>query len=105
MLPVSAAGAAAGQEASIAGVVQDRGGQPLAGVVVTVAHPEKDQVRVVITDLGGRYSVEGLDASAEYRVEFSHPTFRKQETRLQPGRAGLEPIALEPRRRCLPGVR
>lgn len=97
MLLAGAGGAAALESASIGGVVRDHTGRRLPGAVITVAHPEGAQVRVVITDLEGEYSVDGLDAAAEYRVEISHPEFRKRELRVRPAAAAVETVRLDPR--------
>jgi hypothetical protein len=97
MLVAGAEGAAAQDSASIRGVVRDHTGTPLPGAVITLAHPDEAQVRVVITDLEGEYRVDGLEAATEYRLEISHPQFRKRELRIRPGTAAGETIRLDPR--------
>ena len=85
------------------GSVHDVSGAPLPGAVVTVSDPQQMRVRVAITDLRGEYVVEGLERTTEYRVEVSHPKFRKRELQAQPHDGAAEPITLEPRRRCSAG--
>ena len=97
MLVAGAGGAFAQESGSIRGVVRDHTGRPLPGAVITVAHPEEAQVRVVITDLEGEYRVDDLDAAAEYRVEISHPEFRKRELQARPAAGAVETIRLDPR--------
>jgi hypothetical protein len=89
---------AAAQSAPLQGVVRDESGRPVPGVVVTVEHPEETAVRVVLTDLNGRYAVRELERGTRYRVEASHPSFRKARVAAEPGRGVI--VTLKPRRSC-----
>ena len=86
-------------DAVLTGVVHDHTGAPAVGAVVTIAHPEQKQVRVVATNLYGEYAVAGLDRHTIYEVHVSHPQFRK--ARLQARADGHLRVQLKPRRGCL----
>lgn len=92
-----------GQHGELIGVVQNASGAAVPGAVVTVSHPEDVRVRVAITGTRGEYAVKGLDEATEYRVEVSHPRFRKQDLQARPAEIrAQETITLERRRRrCL----
>jgi len=73
--------AAAQTGAVLSGVVQDRAGTPVAGAVLTVVDPVKEETRVVVTNQGGGYFVDRLHYGREYAVDVSHPQFRKSRLR------------------------
>ena len=92
--------AAAAQTGGVlTGIVHDRTGKPVPGVVLTIVDPEEQAVRVVVTDQRGVYFVDRLHYGRAYAVDVSHRRFR--ESRLQAsaneGELPLD-IALEPRR-------
>jgi hypothetical protein len=93
-----ATGAAAQSTAFHRGVVQDHRGAPVPGVVVTVQHPQDTAVRVVLTNLHGEYEVGDLEHGVRYRLQVSHPEFRK--TRLQASADDHVIVRLKPRRPC-----
>jgi hypothetical protein len=65
----------------LTGVVHDRAGNPVPGVVVTIVDPAHPGARVVVTDQRGVYFIDRLEYGTGYAVEVSHPRFRK--SRLQ----------------------
>ena len=71
----SAAAAQAG--AVLSGVVHDRAGEPVSGVVLTIVDPVDGDTRVAISDSGGMYFVDRLQYGVRYAVDVSHPRFRK----------------------------
>jgi Carboxypeptidase regulatory-like domain len=71
----TSAGAQTG--AVLSGVVQDRAGEAVSGVVLTVVDPVRSESRVVITDDRGAYFVDRLHYGFAYTVHVSHPRFRK----------------------------
>lgn len=92
--------AAAGQTGAVlSGVVHDRAGNPVSGVVLTIADPGKTETRVVVTDQRGAYFVDRLDYGTAYDVKVSHPHFRKSRVTAR-ANEGEEPvpITLQPRR-------
>jgi hypothetical protein len=91
--------AAAQTGAVLSGVVFDRAGNPVPGVVVTIVDPAKQGPRVVVTDQSGVYFVDRLHYGTAYAVDVSHPRFRK--SRLQAiANEGEAPVhvTLNPRR-------
>jgi hypothetical protein len=68
--------AAAQTGAVLSGVVHDRAGNPVPGVVMTVIDPTQRAVRVVLTDERGAYFVDRLDYGKPYYLQASHPRFR-----------------------------
>lgn len=94
--------AAAQTGAVLSGVVLDRAGNPVPGVVVTIVDPAKQEPRVVVTDQSGVYFVDRLHYGTAYAVDVSHPRFRK--SRLQAiANEGETPlhVTLDPRRTWL----
>ena len=89
----------------LSGVVHDRTGNPVPGVVLTVLDPAKPEPRVVITDQRGSYSVDRLHSGTEYAVSVSHPRFRKSRVRARAneGEAPVH-ITVHPRRNRLTKV-
>lgn len=67
--------AAAQTGAVLTGVVYDRTGAPLPGVVLTIVDPSKPEPRVVLSDSNGVYMVDRLVYGRTYGVEASHPQF------------------------------
>ena len=102
VIVLAPAAAAAQDGAVLSGVVYDPSGTPTPGVVVTVTHPERNAVRVVVTNLQGEYRLEGLEEGTEYRVEVSHPKFRKLRVTI-PVVRGQTPVVtrLNPRKNCV----
>ena len=94
---------AAAQSAPLRGRVHDHTGTPMAGVVVTVEHPQQTAVRVVLTDLRGQYAVDELERGTQYNVRISHPEFRK--ARLKASAGDEVTVKLQPRRSCERGVK
>lgn len=104
--------------AVLSGVVYDRAGTPVPGVVLTVVGPPNGdprpigaQVRVVVTDEQGAYLVDRLSYGREYAVHAQHPRFRKSRVQasanegeaplhitLAPPRSRLATVALMPLR-------
>ena len=80
MLAFSSA-AAAQTGAVLSGVVHDRTGEPVSGVVLTIVDPVKRDTRVVVTDLRGMYFVDRLHYGVEYALDVSHPRFRNSRVR------------------------
>jgi hypothetical protein len=70
----SAASAQTG--AVLSGIVHDRAGGPVPGVVLTILDPDEGDTRVAISDSEGRYFVDRLHYGMHYRVDVSHPRFR-----------------------------
>ena len=60
----------------LSGVVRDRAGMPVPGVVLTIVDPLSRDTRATITDRGGAYFVDRLDYGTQYQIEVSHPRFR-----------------------------
>jgi hypothetical protein len=89
---------AAAQSGPLRGVVHDHTGTPMPGAVVTIAHPQQTAVRVVLTDLRGEYAVGELERGTRYKVDISHPEFRK--VRLQASAGERVHVTLKPRRSC-----
>jgi Carboxypeptidase regulatory-like domain len=87
---------AAAQPDPLRGVVHDHTGTPIAGVVVTVEHPQQTVVRVVLTDLKGQYTVGPLERGIRYTVRVSHPKFRN--ARLDAVAGDEVTVKLKPRR-------
>jgi hypothetical protein len=73
--------AAAQMGAVLSGVVHDRAGQPVSGVVLTIVDPVKGDTRLAISDSGGMYFVDHLHYGVRYAVDVSHPRFRKSRVR------------------------
>lgn len=69
--------AAAQTGAVLSGVVHDRAGEPVSGVVLTIVDPVKGETRVAISDSRGMYSVDRLHYGTQYAVDVSHPRFRE----------------------------
>ena len=69
--------AAAQTGAVLTGLVQDRAGNPVPGVVLTIVDPEQPRARVVVTDQDGVYFIDRLDYGTSYAVDVSHPRFRR----------------------------
>jgi hypothetical protein len=67
--------AAAQTGAVLTGVVYDRTGAPLPGVVLTIVDPFKPEPRVVLSDSNGMYVVDRLVYGRTYAVDASHPRF------------------------------
>jgi hypothetical protein len=67
--------AAAQTGAVLTGVVYDRAGAPLPGVVLTIVDPSKPEPRVVLSDSNGMYVVDRLVYGRTYGVDASHPQF------------------------------
>jgi hypothetical protein len=88
----------AAQSDPLRGVVHDHTGTPVSGVVVTVEHPQRTVVRVVLTDLQGAYAVSELERGTRYNVHVSHPKFRR--TRLKAAAGEQVNVRLKPRRSC-----
>lgn len=61
----------------LSGVVRDRAGNPVPGVVLTIVEDGKVATRTVVTDQRGVYFVDRLDYGAPYLLDVSHPRFRK----------------------------
>lgn len=55
---------------TVSGIVADKNGTPVQGIVVTVFHHNDHTIRTVTTDANGRYAVAGLSAgvNADYAV-------------------------------------
>ena len=85
--------------AVLSGVVHDRAGNPVPGVVLTIVDRANPEARVVITDERGSYFVDRLSYGREYGVDVSHPGFRKSRVhaRASEGEAPVH-ITLYPRR-------
>jgi len=73
--------AAAQTGAVLSGVVHDRAGEPVSGVVLTIVDPIKGDTRVGISDSRGMYFVDRLHYGVQYAVDVSHPRFRKSRVR------------------------
>ena len=69
ILPLLAAGPAAGQSTRLQGQVLDKDGKPFPDVVVMIKSEERGQVFEVKTDKGGRYIQVGLQGGL-YEVSF-----------------------------------
>ena len=91
--------AAAQMGAVLSGVVHDRAGEPVSGVVLSVVDPAKGNTRVTISDSRGMYFVDRLHYGVQYAVDVSHPRFRKSRVRAR-ANEGETPIhiALAPPR-------
>ncbi len=74
---VIAPAAAAQTGGVLSGIVRDRSGNPVPGVVLTIVDPTKEEARTVVTDQRGAYLVDHLDYGTAYAVDVSHPGFRK----------------------------
>jgi hypothetical protein len=94
--------AAAQSGAVLTGVVRDRAGNPVPGVVLTIVDPSRPGARVVVTDQEGFYFVDRLHYGTPYAVDLSHPRFRKSrvEANANEGEAPVH-ITLQPRRHRL----
>jgi hypothetical protein len=91
--------AAAQTGAVLSGLVHDRAGEPVSGVVLTIVDPIKGDTRVAISDSRGMYFVDRLHYEVQYAVDASHPRFRKSRVRAR-ANEGETPvhIALAPPR-------
>jgi hypothetical protein len=91
--------AAAQTGAVLSGVVHDRAGEPVSGVVLTTMDLVKGDTRVAISDNRGMYFVDRLHYGVRYAVDVSHPRFRKSRVRAR-ANEGETPlhIALAPPR-------
>jgi hypothetical protein len=69
--------AAAQMGAVLSGVVHDRTGEPVSGVVLTIVDSVTGNSRVAISDSHGVYFVDRLHYGVRYAVDVSHPRFRK----------------------------
>ena len=103
--------AAAQTGAVLSGVVHDRAGEPVSGVVLTIIDPITGDIRVAISDNRGMYFVDRLRYDVQYAVDVRHPRFRKSRVRaranegetpvhvsLAPPRPRLVSVALFPLR-------
>jgi hypothetical protein len=83
----------------LSGVVYDRAGNPVPGVVLTIVDPEQQGARVVVTDQRGAYFVDRLRYAAEYTVKVSHRRFNtsRVEASANEGELPID-ITLQPRR-------
>lgn len=77
----ASSGAAAQTGAVLSGVVYDRAGDPVSGVVLTIVDSTQAGTRVVVSGQNGAYFVDRLHYGREYAVEASHPRFRKSRVR------------------------
>ena len=99
---VTAPVAAAQTGAVLSGVVHDRAGNPVPGVVVTIVDPEKLGTRVVLTDQSGVYFVDRLHYGTAYAVDVSHPRFRKSRLKAVANEGEIPVhVTLDPRRTWL----
>ena len=73
--------AAAQMGAALSGVVHDRTGEPVAGVVLTIVDPVEGNSRMTISDSEGIYFVDRLHYGVLYALDVSHPRFRKSRVR------------------------
>lgn len=73
--------AAAQKGAVLSGVVHDRAGEPVSGVVLTMMDLVTGDTRVTISDSRGMYFVDRLHYGVRYAVDVSHPRFRKSRVR------------------------
>ena len=105
VLAFSSSLAAAQTGAVLSGVVHDRAGAPVAGVVLTIVDPIEDDTRVAISDSHGRYFVDRLHYGTPYTVDVSHPRFRKSrvEARANEGETAVD-IALVPPRSAFASI-
>jgi Carboxypeptidase regulatory-like domain len=78
---VFSSAAAAQTGAVLSGVVYDRTGEPVSGVVLTIIDPVTADIRVAISDHRGMYSVDRLQYAVQYAVDVRHPRFRKSRVR------------------------
>jgi hypothetical protein len=89
-LALAIAPAAAAQTGAVlSGVVYDRAGEPLPGVVLTIVDPLRPEPRVVLSDASGEYFVDSLIYGRSYGVAASHPRFQTSlvEARANEGEA------------------
>lgn len=94
--------AAAQTGAVLSGVVHDRAGNPVPGVVLTIVDPAKPEARVVVSDQRGAYFVDHLNYGTPYAVDVSHPRFRKSRVRATANEGEIPvDITLHPRRTAL----
>jgi hypothetical protein len=73
--------AAAQMGAVLSGVVHDRTGEPVSGVVLTIVDPVNGDARVAISDTRGMYFIDRLHYGVPYALDVSHPRFRKSRVR------------------------
>ena len=92
-----AAGVAAQSDPVHRGIVHDHTGAPMSGAVVIIQHPQQTAVRVALTDEWGEYAVSGLEHGVRYKLQVSHPRYRK--TQLQASAGDHVIVKLKPRRR------
>ena len=78
MLVLAFSSAAAAQTGAVlSGVVHNRTGEPVSGVVLTIEDPITGDTRVAISDSRGMYFVDRLHYGTQYAVDVSHPRFRE----------------------------
>ena len=89
--------------AVLSGIVYDRAGEPISGVVLTVVDPVKGDTRVVVTDLRGMYFVDRLHYGVEYALDVSHPRFRNSRVRASAneGEKSVDITVVPPRSRLV----
>jgi hypothetical protein len=89
--------------AVLSGIVHDRTGEPVSGVVLTIVDPLKRDTRVVLTDLRGKYFVDRLHYGVEYAIDLSHPRFRHSRVRAtaNEGEKSVDIIMVPPRSRLV----
>jgi hypothetical protein len=94
--------AAAQSGGVLTGVVYDRGGNAVPGVVLTIVDPERRGARVAVTDERGVYFVDRLHYGTAYAVDVSHRRFRKSrfQASANEGETPID-ITLQPQRNRL----
>ena len=87
--------------AVLSGVVHDRAGEPVSGVVLTIVDPVKGDTRVAISDSRGMYFVDRLHYEVQYAVDVIHPRFRRSRVRARAneGETPVHIALLSPRSR------
>jgi hypothetical protein len=93
--------AAAQTGAVLSGVVHDRAGEPVSGVVLTIIDRDTGDARVVISDDRGMYFVDHLHYDVQYTVDVRHPRFGRSRVhaRANEGDAPVDISVVPPRSR------
>ena len=64
---------------ALSGQVMDNEGQPVVGATVMAVHVPSGTKYGAVTNLDGRYTIQGMRTGGPYKVTFSYVGFNKKE--------------------------
>ena len=72
--------------ASMAGKVTDASNEPIIGATVQAVHQPSGSRYGTVTNVDGRYSIQGMRTGGPYRVEISYIGYQSQTVAVQVGK-------------------